>query len=158
MQATNFYKSLPPKNSCTQTVGWQKFVQYIRMLYLGCFILVGIVSQHQLCIQGTCSNVEQNEHREIVRHYKEFLSSKTLHTIALGRCLSFERCESHLVHLYSNSVPVLYVENSVHNYKEIGKLYLKMHKRQARRFGLQITLENSSSSCFDKLSTYRKSQ
>ena len=29
--------------SCTRIVGWQKFVQYIHMLYLECFILVGSV-------------------------------------------------------------------------------------------------------------------
>ena len=40
MWATNFYKIF---SKYTGTVGCQKFVNYIRMFYTGCFILDGIL-------------------------------------------------------------------------------------------------------------------
>ena len=59
MWSTNFYKSFSKIFCCAWTVGCQKFVQYIRMLYLGRFILVESVGNNRIIVglQFTLNNM-----------------------------------------------------------------------------------------------------
>ena len=52
----------------TRTVGWQKFVQYIRMLYLGCFISVGSVNEIKPVDFLLC--IDKGEKRKYTSHQK----------------------------------------------------------------------------------------
>ena len=91
MQATNFCSKI---FCCTITVGWQKFVQYIRMLYLGCLILVGSV----LALRCACCKPEDGA--SVAVHF----SKSTYFVYCLGRPHCYER---HLWNIISISLECL---------------------------------------------------